>query len=202
LYEVPLLIDDAIIFDMDKYWTSLEDKKTEVKKVSHVNRRKGNGDSIDEILDDTTLNTTSSRRDFLKIFGFSIATATIVSACEQPIRKAIPYLIAPDDITPGKASYFASTFFDGQDYCSILVKVRDGRPIKIEGNELSPVTKGGTSARVQASVLGIYDDARYMKPLINKVETTWADIDKEIISQLNSLTARAKDIVLLTPNHH
>jgi ferredoxin len=199
LYEVPLLIDDTIIFSMDKYWTSLEEKKSGIKKVSHINRNKENGDSVHEILDDSTLNAPSSRRDFLKLFGFSIATATIVSACEQPIRKAIPYLIAPEEITPGKASYYASTFYDGQDYCSILVKVRDGRPIKIEGNDLSPVTKGGTSARIQASVLGIYDDARYMKPLINNKEVSWEAIDNEITGQLKSLVAKGKDIILITP---
>jgi len=68
----------------------------------------------------------------------------------------IPYLIKPEEIVPGKANYYASTFFDGTEYCSVVVKVRDGRPIKIEGNVQSPVSRGGTSARVQASVLNLY----------------------------------------------
>jgi anaerobic selenocysteine-containing dehydrogenase len=103
----------------------------------------------------------SSRRDFLKLFGFTVASAAIAASCEQPIQKAIPFLIQPEKIIPGEASYFASTYFDGIDYCSILVKVRDGRPIKIEGNTLSPVTMGGTNARTQASVLGLYDNKRH-----------------------------------------
>jgi molybdopterin-containing oxidoreductase family iron-sulfur binding subunit len=99
--------------------------------------------------------TGGSRREFLKLFGFSVASAAVLSSCEKPVHKAIPYLIKPEELIPGKAGYYASTFFDGTEYCSVVVKVRDGRPIKIEGNLKSPVSRGGTSARVQASVLNL-----------------------------------------------
>ncbi|MCB0636115.1 MAG: TAT-variant-translocated molybdopterin oxidoreductase, partial [Lewinella sp.] len=105
----------------------------------------------------------SNRRDFLKYLGFGIGAATI-AACDIPVRKAIPYVVKPDSIVPGVANYYASTFAQGGDYCSILVKTREGRPIKIEGNTLSSVTKGGTSARVQASVLSLYDTSRLDGP--------------------------------------
>ncbi len=121
-----------------------------------------------DVLDSKVVDAPASRRDFLKLFGFSVATAAVVSSCEKPVQKAIPYLIKPEEITPGKASYYASTFFDGTEYCSVVVKVRDGRPIKIEGNHQSPVSRGGTSARVQASVLNLYDDARYKEPVIRR----------------------------------
>ena len=58
-------------------------------------------------------NTSGSRRDFLKLFGFSVASAAVVSSCEKPVQKAIPYLIKPEEIIPGKANYYASNFFDG-----------------------------------------------------------------------------------------
>ena len=73
----------------------------------------------------------SSRRDFLKFLGFSTAAATL-AACETPVVKSIPYLVKPDEIMPGVANYYASTYYDGRDYASILVKTREGRPIKIE----------------------------------------------------------------------
>ena len=184
---------------MKKYWKSIEERNSpERSTVSHANRKKGNGDSLEEIFDDKTLNAPASRRDFLKIFGFSIASAAVAASCEQPVRKAIPYLIRPMDVTPGVADYYATTFFDGQEYCSILAKVRDGRPIKIEGNEMSPVTKGGTSARVQASVLNLYDDTRYREPSIDKKRTDWVSIDKAITTQLEKLSGDGKEIVLLT----
>ena len=166
---------------MKELWTSPEEKNNIRRKnpVSHVNRQGMRDEYLDEILDEKTLQATASRRDFLKLFGFSIASAAVAASCEQPVRKAIPYLISPEEITPGVASYFASTFFDGAEYCSILVKVRDGRPIKIEGNELSPVTRGGTSARVQASVLSLYDEARYKNPSLEGKELSWDNADKQ-----------------------
>ncbi|MCP9235476.1 TAT-variant-translocated molybdopterin oxidoreductase [Lewinella sp. JB7] len=105
----------------------------------------------------------ASRRDFLKYLGFGMTAATIAS-CDIPVRKAIPYVSKPDTIVPGVATYFASTFVQGGDYVPVLVKTREGRPIKIEGNSMSPITEGGTSARAQASVLTMYDTSRFDGP--------------------------------------
>jgi len=125
-----------------------------------------------------------SRRDFLKVMGFSVGAATL-AACETPVNKTIPYLIKPEEITPGIANYYASTYFDGHDYCSVLVKTREGRPIKIEGNNNSKITHGGTSARVQASVLSLYDSERLKGPVAKGNEITWDKVDGEISSKLS-----------------
>ncbi len=129
-----------------------------------------------------------SRRDFLKYLGFSLSAATIAASCEAPIRKAIPYVVKPDQIVPGVANYYASTFLNGGDYCAVLVKTREGRPIKIEGNSLSPLSKGGTSARVQASVLSLYDVNRLKGPAKmvdgQMNESTWEELDREMIGAL------------------
>src|SRR5205823_2867464 len=105
------------------------------------------------------------RRDFLKLMGFSTAAAALAASCEMPVRKAIPFVNKPEDIIPGVANYYATTFVQEGEAVSILAKVRDGRPIKIEGNELSSLTKGGTSARAQASVLDLYDTSRLPFPI-------------------------------------
>lgn len=140
----------------------------------------------------------TSRRDFLKLFGFTIASAAIATSCQQPVQKAIPFLIQPEKIIPGEASYFASTYFDGNDYCSVLVKVRDGRPIKIEGNALSPVTRGGTNARTQASVLGLYDNKRHKTPKFKGKKISWEDADQQILEALAQIKAKEGKLVLLT----
>ena len=98
-----------------------------------------------EVLPEKTAGLPSTRRDFLKLFGFSLA-ATVTSGCDIPVRKAIPYFIKPEEIIPGESLFYASTFAGGGDYCSILVKTREGRPVKIEGNEMSGITGGGTNA--------------------------------------------------------
>lgn len=145
----------------------------------------------------------TGRRDFLKYLGFSISAATVAASCEIPLKRAIPYVTRPEDIVPGIANYFATTYVNGGDYCSVLVKVREGRPIKIEGNTLSPITQGGTSARAQASVLSLYDVHRYRSPQLKNAEGTfdaasWQQIDDLVAAGLKpgSRTAIVTNTIL------
>ncbi len=141
-----------------------------------------------ENIDQTDGNWQASRRDFLKLMGFGLGAATIAASCEIPVKKAIPYVTKPDEIVPGVANYFASSFSNGGDYCAILVKTREGRPIKIEGNTLSSVTNGGTSARAQASVLSLYDTRRIQhagtvkEGNVDKMD--WNALDREVKAKL------------------
>lgn len=139
----------------------------------------------------------TSRRDFLKYMGFGVAAASL-AACEAPVKKAIPYLVKPEEITPGVPNYYASTFFDGHDYAGILVKTREGRPIKVEGNELSSINGNGTNARTQASVLGLYDTGRLQNPKANGKETDWKSVDNEIIARLNDVVSKQGNIRILS----
>lgn len=180
-----------------KYWQSLEDYK-EYKKNAALAKTDVVPEFSIEGLDESEIAGTSSRRDFLKMLGFSVGAVAMVSSCQMPVRKAIPLLNHPEDLIPGVPNFYASTFYDGIDYCSILVKTRENRPIKIEGNALSPISKGGTSARVQASVLNLYDDARLKFPLREGEKANWEVIDKEVIKELTKLRAVNKKVVLLT----
>ncbi len=138
-----------------------------------------------------------SRRDFLKMMGFSVAAASL-AACEAPIRKAIPYVMKPVDADPGIANYYASSYVNGGDYCSIVVKVRDGRPIKVEGNSLSSVTLGGTSAQVEASVLSLYDNYRLRGPKKGEANSDWETIDKEIVAKVEEISAKGGAIRIVS----
>ncbi len=139
----------------------------------------------------------SSRRDFLKMMGFGIAAASL-AACEAPVRKAIPYVNKPLDIDPGIPNYYASTYTQGGDYCSIVVKTREGRPIKIEGNDLSKISQGGVNAQVEASVLTMYDNERLRNPQKAGADTTWEELDKEVSSKLNSITTQGGQIRIVS----
>ncbi|MES2777015.1 MAG: TAT-variant-translocated molybdopterin oxidoreductase [Bacteroidota bacterium] len=121
------------------------------------------------------LDAKTHRRDFLKYVGFSTAAATLAASCEMPVKHAIPYVNKPESLMPGVANYYATTYVQDGDVVSVVAKVRDGRPIKIEGNELSPLTKGATSARAQASVLDLYDTARLRFPM-QRVGKDWKEV--------------------------
>ena len=172
-----------------KYWKAIGELKNDpnIEKLAH--NEFSEHLPTDEFLSGNLSSTSASRRDFLKFLGFSTAAATLAS-CETPIVKSIPYLSKPDEIIPGVANYYATSIYDGRDYASILVKNREGRPIKIENN------KTCTNARVQASVLSLYDSSRLKHPLKNGIQGDWSLLDKEIKDKLSNMND--KKIVLLT----
>ncbi len=185
--------------DIKQYWRSLDEYNGMTPQEHGKEKLQPEKEILAEGMaaDDRSIN--PSRRDFLKMLGFTVGYAALANSCEMPVRKAIPYLSQPEEITPGIANYYASTFFDGYDYCSIVVKSREGRPIKIEGNTLSKLTQGGTNARVQASVLSLYDQARLKEPLKDKQETGWQVVDQEVKDKLKAISAGNGKIVLLSP---
>lgn len=181
-----------------KYWKGVEELNNSPEFTRLRDNEFFENLPIDELLQNKASSTSStSRRDFLKFLGFGVAAASL-AACEAPVKKAIPYVVKPEEITYGIPDYYASAFFDGNDYCSVLVKTREGRPIKIEGNKLSSVTNGGTNARVQASVLSLYDSARLTSPLSAKKKATWSEVDAAITSKLSQSAAAGKKIVILS----
>ena len=134
-----------------QYWSGIED-------LNNINtpREVVENEFKEELpfeLSDSLFGATTPRRDFLKFLGFSTLAATLVASCEMPVRKAIPYAIKPENITPGVPLLYASTCIDAGEAVPVLVRVREGRPIKVEGNTDSSLTNGATSARVQGSVL-------------------------------------------------
>ncbi len=142
--------------------------------------------------------TKKSRRDFLKIMGFSLSVLPMATSCKKiSAQKAIPYLHKNDQITPGVANWYATTNSLCPSHCSLLVKTREGRPIKIEGNPLSPKSQGGTCPVCQASVLSLYDSSRFKAPKKNGQYTTFEAIDSEVRASLLKAASDGKRTALI-----
>ena len=146
--------------------------------------------------------TSAPRRDFLKLMGFGVGAAVLAS-CETPVHKAIPYLNKPEEVDPGISNFYASTYFTGADYNAVLVKTRDGRPIKLEGNPMSPITgdgrpdgHGGLSARAQAAVLSLYDGGRLQNFAIKGHKAEMKEVDQQIRTKLAGTSGR---IAIVSP---
>ncbi|MEX0812412.1 MAG: TAT-variant-translocated molybdopterin oxidoreductase [Chitinophagales bacterium] len=179
-----------------KYWKGLDEKNLTpefIKEASKEFKEEIPGGSDMDIS-----KASSNRRDFLKVLGFSVTAATVAASCEIPVKKSIPYITKPDHVTPGIPDFYASSFNVGGEYASILVKTREGRPIKIEGNKHSEVTHGGTSAAAQASVLSLYDGFRLKGPVKNGEAYSWEKADAEIVEKLEKIAAGSGKIVLLS----
>ena len=153
---------------------------------------------VNEFLGDseTLEDSSTSRRDFLKYVGFSTAAATL-AACEGPVIKSVPYVVQPEQIRPGVANYYATAIADGFDFASVLIKTREGRPIKVENNSDAPVL-GGANARVHASVLSLYDVKRLQGPKANGTDITWEDLNLQVGAKLKALAATGKEVIILT----
>ncbi len=138
------------------------------------------------------------RRDFLKAAGFAAAAATLTGCSRAPVEKAIPFLVQPEEIIPGKAYYYASTCDGCSAACGMLVKNRDSRPIKLEGNPEHPVSRGGLCAVGQAALLGLYDSSRYLQPQMRGKQTTWDELDQAVAAQLQPIRANKGAVRFLT----
>ncbi len=182
-----------------KYWTSVEELKEDSSIVEALKQNEFvNEIPTDEFLSDkdTLEESSTTRRDFLKYVGFSTAAASL-AACEGPVIKSIPYVVQPDTIIPGVANYYATTIANGFDFASVLVKTREGRPIKIENNALATAF-GGANARVNASVLDLYDSTRVQAPKKDGVDISWSTLNADVVKSLNETKADGKQIILFT----
>ena len=129
--EVSLLIylEEQTMATNKKYWKGFDELTESPVFVEKKNNEFPAELSVEEFVGSKEVSGfTTDRRDFLKFLGFSVAAASL-AACEKPVIKAIPYVNKPEEITPGIANWYASTFYDGNDYGSILVKTREGRAI-------------------------------------------------------------------------
>src|SRR3954469_4274755 len=153
-----------------KYWKGLEELNKTPEFVEKNKHEFAEPIPIEEILSGGGLQGRTPRRDFLKALGFGVGAVTLAACQPVPVHKSMPYLIKPEEVTPGVANYYVSSY-EGQ---AILVKTREGRPIKIEGNPGDVFGKGGVSAQVQASVLDLYDTSRLKGPMQDGGDTAWS----------------------------
>jgi MoCo/4Fe-4S cofactor protein with predicted Tat translocation signal len=167
-----------------KYWKGLEELNREPGFVQANKNEFAEGLPLDETFSEDTMGLSSTRRDFLKYFGFSVSAVALAACNTTPIKNVIPYVTKPEVVTPGVPNWYASTYGN----TPVLVKTREGRPIKIEGNDKS-FTQGGVDAIGQASLLSLYDSERLDAPMKDGKPADWKTIDKEIGEKLAQIAA-------------
>lgn len=184
----------------NQYWKGLE----ELNKSPEFMQKKGNefmeGIPMNEAFKEETYELSSTRRDFLKYFGFSVSSAAILAACNRaPIRNVIPYTAKPSDVVPGVANWYSSTCNACAAGCGTIVKVREGRPVKVEGNPDNKINKGALCAVGHAELLSLYDKARYEGPTKGNTAIEIDALDKEVGKSLDEISASNAGIVIVSP---
>ncbi len=176
--------------EMRRYWRSIDEREPDAEFLDRIR------DEFPEPA--VSIESRVGRRGFLKAAGFGVA-GSLAAGCQRgPVHEAIPFLDKPEAVTPGRALWYASTCGACAAGCGVLVKVRDGRPIKLEGNPDHPLSRGGLCAAGQAAVLGLYDSRRHVAPLRKGQATTWAEVDREIGARLGRIRDAGRGVRLLT----
>ena len=192
--------------DKKQHWQTLDELEATSEYKEQASKEFQDELPVIDYMEDVSKVESTGRRDFLKMLGFSISAATVASSCKIPKKWAVPYVFDNAEggyrnLIPGVSEYFASTHMDNSGVANILVKTREGRPVKIEGNVNGSITKGGSSAKTQASVLDLYDHTRLTAPVSPAdLESTlsWESVDSNVTAKLRSLAAAGDKVVLLS----
>jgi len=144
-----------------------------------------------------------SRRKFLALLSASAAFAAAGCQNFRDKGEIVPYKNKPEEITLGNPNYYASTCTSCNNTCGILIKTREGRPIKIDGNPDHPVSKGKICATGQASILNLYDPERLKEPQFNLGNgnfnsVSWQNVDEKVAEELKKISESGKEIAILT----
>ncbi|HXV83419.1 MAG TPA: molybdopterin-dependent oxidoreductase, partial [Candidatus Binatia bacterium] len=123
--------------------------------------------------------TNLTRRDFFKMVSVGGSVATLAACGAEPPEKLIPYLIPPEEIIPGVAVWYATVCRECPAGCGLIVKTREGRAVKAEGNPVHPVNRGALCARGQATLQGLYNPDRIREPLLRSSDGTFQAISWE-----------------------
>lgn len=177
-----------------KYWKGLEELEQTPAFVENSKGEFSESIPVENVLNEAGLSTKTPRRDFLKTLGFGLGAVTLASCSQTPIRKAVPYIIKPEEVTPGIPNYYASSF-NGR---SVLVKTREGRPIALEVNTNSTDINQGTDAVTAAAVLDLYDMSKLQDPQLNGNKTDWGKLDSEVKKALKKANDSGKEISLIS----
>ncbi|MCX6137442.1 MAG: Fe-S-cluster-containing hydrogenase [Ignavibacteriales bacterium] len=144
-----------------------------------------------------------SRKQFLAMLTASAAFAAAGCTDYRDKGEIVPYTKRPEEVIPGIANYYASTCDACAQSCGILIKTREGRPVKVDGNPDHPINKGKTCAIGQAHILDLYDPARLRQPRGKEnVPVRWSDVDVAVIDALRRASAAGKEIALISHAVH
>lgn len=161
-----------------EYWRSLQELAGDPEFLEQLHREfpKGASEWLSPV----------SRRGFLGLMSASLALAGMSGCIKQPLEEIVPYVVQPDNITPGLAKFYATAFTLGGYGIPLLVESNMGRPTKIEGNPQHPACYGGSDIFSQASLLDLYDPDRMQTMTFNGEASSWFGFVNAVRSRLRS----------------
>ncbi|NNJ56712.1 MAG: TAT-variant-translocated molybdopterin oxidoreductase, partial [Bacteroidia bacterium] len=184
----------------NKYWKGIDELDQSADFVSSQENEFSEGLPLEKIFTSDDDSVRANRRDFLKYFGFSVGAVTLAACNKAPVKKAVPYVVKPENVTPGVPLYYAGSSVSNSEGYPMLVKVREGRPIKFEPNKEATFFGGGLDGLAHSAILSLYDINRLKGAMVagDRKPQAWADFDKDVIKALDATAASGKSIAIVT----
>ncbi|MCB9681353.1 MAG: 4Fe-4S dicluster domain-containing protein [Alphaproteobacteria bacterium] len=143
-----------------------------------------------------------NRRDFLKALGIT-GGASALSACGlddnrylTPIEHVLPYVVKPDQITPGTPTFFATSILSGPHARSVTSRNREGRVVFVSHNRFATGRPAVTSAEF-FELQKLYSPDRVQGPSKGGTAVSWEDGVKELSAAVQSAKASGKLVAYL-----
>ena len=158
------------------------------------------------------LTETVGRRTFLKVLGGAAPAAAVAACSPIPPERIIPYVVPPEDVIPGVATWYATVCGECPAGCGMRVRTREGRAVKVEGNPEHPINRGSLCIRGQASLQGLYNPDRIAGPLLRRTTNAaagqsvlepidWEQAQQQLVDQLQAAreSGPPERIAIVTP---
>ena len=184
----------------NKYWKGIDELEQSSDFTNSQENEFSEGLPLEKIFTSDDDSVRANRRDFLKYFGFSVGAVTLAACNKAPVKKAVPYVEKPENVTPGVPLYYASSSVSNSEGFPMLVKVREGRPIKFEPNKEATFYGGGLDGLAHSSILSLYDTNRLRGAMVagERKPVAWEEFDKNVVKALNDTVSSGKSIAVVT----
>jgi anaerobic selenocysteine-containing dehydrogenase len=138
------------------------------------------------------------RRDFLRM-GAAGAATTVLAGCQSYRRWVTlePFVQPPEEQVAGVATWYATTCRQCPAGCGLMVRVMNGRALKIEGNPRHPLNAGKSCGRGQAALQLLYNPDRLAGPVEQAIRGSrafqpigWNDAINRLITSMSEAGRR------------
>ena len=128
----------------------------------------------------------------------------VAAGCDtDPVEELIPLLVPPYGYVPGVSTHYATTCHECSAACGLIVRTREGRAIKAEGNPQHPLNEGRICLQGQSSLQALYSPSRAVGPTAvqggGRRTIGWNSGKQQLADKLQALKGKKGGILYLGP---
>jgi len=147
----------------------------------------------------TLFETGVNRRTFMTVLSASMAMAA--ASCRRPEHVLVASTNPTEYLIPGLPNYYTSVFQHKNAAIGLVIKTREGRPIKIDGNPKHSASLGKSSGYIQGTLLSLYDPDRIRRPRVNGGDSSINNAANTIAQAIQKSISTGKKTYIVIDEH-